>query len=61
MIWKPLKLIAVALCVLGIAWFVGGQHGFVIGGFLFLLGLALFIICRIFEPTIVKIDKKQDA
>lgn len=60
MTWKVLKLMAIIVSLIGIAWFAGGQHGFVLGGLLFFAGIGLFIICRIFEPTIVKsIDKKQ--
>ena len=60
MTWKVLKLVAVIMSLIGIVWFAGGQHGFVLGGLLFFAGIGLFIVCRIFEPTIVKsIDKKQ--
>jgi len=60
MTWKVLKLVAVIMSLIGIFWFAGGQHGFVLGGFLSFAGVGLFIVCRIFEPTIVKsIDKKQ--
>jgi len=34
--------------------------GFILGGLLFFARIGLFIVCRIFEPTIIKrIDKKQ--
>jgi uncharacterized membrane protein len=60
MAWKVLKLIAVIISLIGIVWFAGGQHGFILGGLLFFAGIGLFIVCRIFEPTIIKrIDKKQ--
>ena len=57
---ESIKLVAVIMSLIGIVWFAGGQHGFVLGGLLFFAGIGLFIVCRIFEPTIVKsIDKKQ--
>lgn len=60
MIWKILKLISVVISIIGIAWFAGGQHGFVMGFLLLVVGVVLFIVCRIFEPTIVKtIENKK--
>ena len=57
---EGIKLVAVIMSLVGIVWFVGGQHGFVLGGLLFFAGIGLFIVCRIFEPAIVKsVDKKQ--
>lgn len=53
MTWKVLKLVAVIMSLIGIVWFVGGQHGFVLGALLFFAGIWLFIVCRIFEPKIV--------
>ena len=52
--WKILKLLSVVISLIGIIWFVGGQHGFIIGFLLLVGGVGLFILCRIFEPTIVK-------
>jgi len=58
--WKIIKLLSVILSLIGIGWFAGGQHGFVIGGLLVFIGVGLFIVCRIFEPTIVQtIEKKR--
>ena len=60
MTWKIIKLVSVIMSLVGIVWFAGGQHGFVLGGLLFFLGIGLFIVCRIFEPTIIKsADRKQ--
>ncbi len=59
MTWKVLKLVAVIMFLAGIVWFAGGQHGFVLGGLLFFVGIGLFIVCRIFEPTIVKSHNKS--
>ena len=59
MMWKVLKLVAVIMTLAGIVWFAGGQHGFVLGGLLFFVGIGLFIVCRILEPTIVNtVDNK---
>ncbi len=52
--WKILKLLSVVVSLIGIVWFAGGQHGFIIGFLLLIIGVGLFIVCRIFEPTIVK-------
>ncbi len=60
MIWKILKLLSVVISIIGIAWFAGGQHGFVMGFLLLLIGVVLFIVCRIFEPTIVKIKESKE-
>ena len=60
MTWKVLKPGAVIMSLIGIVWFAGGRHGFVLGGLVFFVGVGLFIVCRIFEPTFVKsADKKQ--
>ena len=51
---------AVIMSLVGVVWFVGGQHGFVLGGLLFFVGIGLFSFVEFFEPTIVKsVDKKQ--
>ena len=58
--WKVLKFVAGVMSLVGIVWFVDGQHGFVLGALLFFVGIGLFIVYRIFELTIVKgVDKKQ--
>jgi len=45
---EGIKLVAVIMSLVGVVWFVGGQHGFVLGGLLFFVGIGLFIVCRIF-------------
>ncbi len=45
---SSIKLVAVIMSLVGVVWFVGGQHGFVLGGLLFFVGIGLFIVCRIF-------------
>lgn len=51
---------AVIMSLVGIVWFVGSQHGFVLGALLFFAGIGLFIVYRIFEPTIANsVDEKQ--
>ena len=57
--WKILKLLSVLVSLIGVAWFAGGQHGFVIGLLLLFIGVGVFIVCRIFEPTIVKVTQKK--
>ena len=60
MTWKVLKLGAVIMTLIGIVWFAGGQHEFVLGRLVFFVGVGLFIVCRILEPAFVKsADKKQ--
>ena len=41
---EGIKLVAVIMSLVGIVWFVGGQHGFVLGGLLFFVGIGLFIV-----------------
>ncbi len=45
---SSIKLVAVIMSLVGVVWFVGGQHGFVLGGLLFFVGIGLFTDCRIF-------------
>ena len=56
MIYQLLKFIATLACLIGITWFVSGQSGFMLGYFLFFAGIALFIICRIFQIKSSRIE-----
>ena len=54
MVWKFLKLFCVLLCVAGIIWFAGTDKTSGLGLWAVLIGIGIFVVCRIFEPTIIK-------
>ena len=59
MIWKLLKLVSIIISIIGVAWFAGGQSGFVMGFLMLAGGIALFIVCRVFEPSVVQVVEKE--
>ena len=55
--WKILKLLSVVVSLIGIIWFAGGQHGFIIGFLLLIIGVGLFILGVSPQREIIEILK----